>query len=110
VRTWKRWLWNLVRDSDLRDDSGAYFRIAEDRAIMLPLLEMSGTKHACHIATPLMEYNQRGCYSSDELGAASKNLQILRRRLPYAQLQQPYAQLQQPYTQLQQPYARLQRV
>ena len=31
VRTWKKWLWDHIRDADLRDAYGEYFRIAEDQ-------------------------------------------------------------------------------
>ena len=40
LRTWKRWLWDLVNDDDLRDDEGRYFRVAVDLAVMIPLLEI----------------------------------------------------------------------
>ena len=62
VRTWKRWLWDRLPDKQLRDADGNYFRIAEDRVIMIPLLEMCGTEHARHIGEPLMEYNQVSNY------------------------------------------------
>jgi len=88
VRTWKKWLWDRIRDSDLRDDAGEYFRIAEDRAIMLPLLEMCGTPRAKHIAAPLMIYNNLCNYPVNEQMAAeaARNLKILESRPPYARL------------------------
>src|ERR1035441_9730780 len=54
VRTWKRWLFDKIDDVSLRDDDGCYFRIAEDRSIMYPLLEMCGTERARHITEPIM--------------------------------------------------------
>jgi glycosyltransferase involved in cell wall biosynthesis len=58
VRTWKRWLWDLIDDGDFRDVDGRYFRIVEDRAYMLPMLEMATTRHARHIAEALLIYNR----------------------------------------------------
>lgn len=58
VRTWKRWLWDRIDDRDFRDANGDYFRVTEDRAAMLPMLEMSGTGRAKHIAEVLMIYNR----------------------------------------------------
>ena len=58
VRTWKKWLWDLVDDDDFRDASGAYLRITEDLATMFPMLEMATTRRARHIAEPLMLYNR----------------------------------------------------
>jgi glycosyltransferase involved in cell wall biosynthesis len=58
VRTWKKWLWNLIDDRDFRDGNGDYIQVAEDQATMLPMLEMSGTSRARHIADVLMIYNR----------------------------------------------------
>src|SRR5215471_3451517 len=58
VRTWKRWLWDLIDDRDFRDAGGTYFRVTEDQALMLPMLEMSGTERARHIREVLMVYNR----------------------------------------------------
>jgi Glycosyl transferase family 2 len=66
VRTWKKWLWDQIKDSDLRGDSGAYVRVSEDQMIMIPLLEMCGTKRAIHIASPIMVYNKLVKYLLDQ--------------------------------------------
>jgi glycosyltransferase involved in cell wall biosynthesis len=58
VRTWKKWLWDLVDDHDFRDANGNYFGVTEDQASMLPILEMSGTARARHIEEVLMIYNR----------------------------------------------------
>ena len=58
VRTWKKWLWDLIDDQDLRDDNGEYLCVAEDVAVMFPMLEMSGTANARHIPQTLMLYNR----------------------------------------------------
>jgi glycosyltransferase involved in cell wall biosynthesis len=83
VRTWKKWLWDCVKDADLRDDSGEYFRVAEDRATMLPMLEMCGAERAKHIDTPIMVYNQGPLYSGEE---AKRNVRTLELRAPYLHL------------------------
>jgi glycosyltransferase involved in cell wall biosynthesis len=58
VRTWKKWLWDLIDDRDFRDRERNYFRVTEDQAVMLPMLEMSGTDRARHIPETLMVYNR----------------------------------------------------
>lgn len=63
VRTWKRWLWERIDDSAFRDAEGNYFRVTEDRAAMLPMLEMSGTEKARHIEDVLMFYNRTSPYA-----------------------------------------------
>jgi glycosyltransferase involved in cell wall biosynthesis len=57
VRTWKKWLFDLIEDADLRDRSGRYFRVSEDVACMLPMLEMATTRRSRHIAEALILYN-----------------------------------------------------
>jgi len=91
VRTWKRWLWDLLRDADLRNEEGRYFRISEDQAVMLPLLEMCGTERARHIAAPLMVYNKLPKYVLPEELTRERehNGDLLARRKPYARLQAP---------------------
>jgi len=89
VRTWKRWLWDRIDDRDLRDDTGEYFHVSEDQVIMLPLLEMSGTARAKHIAEALMVYNKATPYSTgltmaEEIG---RNARLLERRPPYGRLE-----------------------
>ncbi len=88
VRTWKKWLWDLVDDRDLRDDDDTYFQVAEDLATMYPMLEMSGTDRARHIKTPLMLYN-----NANPAGAAKirrenmmRNARLIRSRPPYRRL------------------------
>jgi len=86
VRTFKRWLWNLVDDDDLRDDDGAYYRIVEDQACMIPMLEMATTRRARHIAEVLMRYNRAnphnvGRVMAEEMRATAARIRAKR---PYA--------------------------
>ena len=89
VRTWKRWLWDILVVDDFTDDNGNLFRVAEDRAIMLPMLEMSGTDRAKHIAEPLMVYNQLVANEHPELEAeAELNVKLIASRDPYKRLKE----------------------
>ncbi len=90
VRTWKKWLWDLVDDRDLRDDEDSYFRITEDLATMFPMLEMSGTDRARHIGEPLMLYNSANPASSVEIWLEEvrlRNARLIRSRPPYPRLE-----------------------
>jgi hypothetical protein len=88
VRTWKRWLWDHLKDSDLRSDSGEYVRVSEDQMIMIPLLEMCGTSRAKHIASPIMTYNKLVKYAIDDAITAEglSNGDVIDRRPPYPRL------------------------
>ena len=90
VRTWKRWLWDLIDDRDFRDEQGEYFKVVEDRACMLPMLEMAGTEKARHIPEAIMVYNRstpHGC-GKVHYQEMLANCRYLRTRPPYARLQQ----------------------
>jgi len=67
VRTFKKWLWDLVDPEDLKDEHGEYFRVAEDLAVIFPMLEMSGTDKARKIPDILMLYNRTDPALMDEL-------------------------------------------
>lgn len=57
LKTWKKWLWDEIKDEDLRDKNGGYFKAATDNAFMYPMLEMAGAKHTKFIAEVLYMYN-----------------------------------------------------
>jgi glycosyltransferase involved in cell wall biosynthesis len=88
VRTFRKWLWDLIDDDDLRDDDGQYFRIVEDQACMLPMLEMATTRRACHIGEVLMFYNRANPNAVGRLMYAEMlaTEARIRARLPYAPL------------------------
>lgn len=89
VRTWKKWLWDLIDHADLRGHSGEYFRVAEDQAVMLPLLEMSGTTKARHISEIIMVYNKTVKYPvSDAIEQERERIALLLdQRASYPRLQ-----------------------
>ena len=86
VRTWKRWLWERIDDRDLRDDDGTYFRVVEDQAYMLPMLEMATTRRAVHIPDVLMVYNRANpqCVGSVMREEMYRVVALVRARRPYA--------------------------
>lgn len=88
VRTFRKWLWDLVDESDFRDDRGNLFRVTEDLAVMFPMLEMSTTAKARHIADVLLMYNRANPHCAadvmrEELYA---NTDLIRARPAYAPL------------------------
>ena len=89
VRTWKKWLFDLIDDADLRDAKGRYFRVSEDVACMLPMLEMATTRRARHIAEPLMLYNRFSHHDPKRRlkNEGLRNIADLRARERYAPLE-----------------------
>jgi glycosyltransferase involved in cell wall biosynthesis len=88
VRTWKKWLWDLVDDGDLRDENGQYFSVVEDLATMFPMLEMSGTRKARHISEVLMLYNRANpaCVGNIKRSEMEQTAQNIRAKIPYQPL------------------------
>lgn len=62
--TFKYVLWRHIRDEDLRDVNGEYFRVLKDKATLFPMLEMSGKKkkfldetlYIYNLSNPLNDY------------------------------------------------------
>ena len=57
LKTFKRWLWDLIDDNDLRDDDGNYIDAATDCAFMYPMIEMAGPNHIKFVKRVLYVYN-----------------------------------------------------
>jgi len=68
LRTFKNHLWERIKDEDLRDQEGEYFKMAYDQAVMLPVLEMAGNK-AFYCPKILHVYNRQNPLNVDKLKA-----------------------------------------
>jgi glycosyltransferase involved in cell wall biosynthesis len=58
-KTMKRFLWNKIKDVDLRDKHMNYYKRFEDIAYMYPAVEMAGLKHILCISKILYVYNDK---------------------------------------------------
>lgn len=92
LRSYRKFLWDSLRDEDLRDDDGNYFTAAADAVTMWPMMEMATDRHIRFIRDILYVYNndhglsenrqQASWFESDQYRV---NLQV-RARPPYAPL------------------------
>jgi len=57
LRTYRKKLFDHLRDSDLRDDDGEYYKMAGDAALIFPLIEMAGLRRIRFIPRVLYLYN-----------------------------------------------------
>lgn len=57
LRSFKKKVWGLIKDEDLRDVDGEYYMFATDTAWMYPLLEICGKNHTKFISKVLYIYN-----------------------------------------------------
>jgi len=44
LRTFRKNLWDLIEDNDLRDNEGEYYKVAWDLAFMYPMIEMAAER------------------------------------------------------------------
>jgi glycosyltransferase involved in cell wall biosynthesis len=59
IRTWRAFLWRKIKQEDLKDDNGVYWKVTGDLAFMFPMLEMSGDKHYKFIEDTMYVYNEQ---------------------------------------------------
>lgn len=45
MRTWRVFLWRKIKEQDLKDENGVYWKVTGDLSFMYPMLEMSGEEH-----------------------------------------------------------------
>jgi glycosyltransferase involved in cell wall biosynthesis len=67
LRTFKKFLWDKLKMSDLVDSNGDLFSCACDVAIMCPILEMAGDK-VTYIKDNLYVYNRDNPLNDDKVG------------------------------------------
>lgn len=65
LRTFKKKLWDMIEDKDLRSPDGEYFKVAGDAAYLYPMIEMCGLKRMKFIDKILYVYNDLN--SSNEM-------------------------------------------
>tara|TARA_R110002020_G_scaffold78557_6_gene197488 strand:- start:619 stop:1863 length:1245 start_codon:yes stop_codon:yes gene_type:complete len=66
LRTFKRKLWDGINKKDLLDESGEYYKMAYDQAMMLPMLEMAAER-VHYIPEILHVYNRDNPLNVDKI-------------------------------------------
>lgn len=66
LRTFRKGLYQKIKDEDLRDKNGQYWDMAGDLGFMLPMLEMAGERFAA-IQETLYVYNKQNPLSEDRI-------------------------------------------
>jgi len=92
LRSYRRFLWEALRDEDLRDGEQGYYRAAADAVTMWPMLEMATPKHWRYIDEPLYVYNNKHGLSENRPGSRREQLRVatlIRGKPPYPPLQRP---------------------
>lgn len=85
LRTMKYKVWKHIKDEDLRDQNGNYFKSAWDLSFMWPALEMAGFHRVKYIPERIYVYNRETPFNDEKL------------RSPEQQNFHRYIQNKQPY-------------
>lgn len=89
LRSYRRFLWEALRDEDLRDSDGHYYRAAADAATMWPLLELATPRHWRYLDEVLYVYNNQHSLSENRPGSRPEQLRVamlVRAKPPYPPL------------------------
>ena len=87
LRTFKYGLWKKINKKDLKDETGKFYEMTYDQAIMLPLLEMSSGRTA-YIPEVLHVYNRQNPLNVDKI-KAQKQFELatmIRNKKPYEKI------------------------
>lgn len=93
LRTYRKFLWDAIRDEDLRDEDGEYFKAGADIATMWPMLEMATDRHIRYMDEILYIYNNDHALSDNRQTTVWTDSEqyrvnlIVRSRMPYTPLQ-----------------------
>jgi uncharacterized protein (TIGR00725 family) len=65
MRCFRKYLFDLIKDKDLRDEAGSYFELATDWAYMLPIADVAYSSASlekyCYYYQPCERINQEAC-------------------------------------------------
>jgi hypothetical protein len=87
LRTFKTKAWNHVKLDDLKDETGDFYHVAYDQALMLPLLEICGDKSS-YISDIMHVYNRENPLNVDKV-KQQKQYQTslkIRGQIPYERI------------------------
>ena len=58
IRTWRAFLWRNIKEEDLKDENGSYWKVTGDLSFMFPMLEMSGEERYVFMDEVNYVYNE----------------------------------------------------
>lgn len=90
LRTFYAWLFKKIQKEDFMHE-GQFFAMTCDQAMMFPMIEMAGERHAC-IRKVLYIYNNSNTMSdhvADEGALQSSLSKVIRAKTPYTRLAEP---------------------
>ena len=84
-------LWRKIKEEDLKDENGEYWKVAGDLSFMFPMLEMSGDEHYKFLPEINYVYNEQNPLNDHKVNMGSVNeiVNKLRNKTPYIRYDKP---------------------
>ncbi len=89
MKTFRKWLWDYIDQTDFLRSSGHFFRASGDSAYIFPMLELLGDpKHVCFIQKPIYVYRlHEGNVHNHDKKSQFDDLEYIRyKKRPYKEL------------------------
>lgn len=88
IRTWRAFLWRNIKEEDLKDENGVYWKVTGDLSFMYPMLEMSGDEHYRFMPEINYVYNEENPINDHkvDLQLVNEIANKIRAKKPYKKL------------------------
>lgn len=88
IRTWRAFLWRNIKEEDLKDENGVYWKVTGDLSFMFPMLEMSGEEHYTFMNEINYVYNESNPINDHKVDIKLVNdiANKIRNMMPYTKL------------------------
>jgi glycosyltransferase involved in cell wall biosynthesis len=88
IRTWRAFLWRKIKQEDLKDENGVFWKVSGDVAFMFPMLEMSGDEHYVFMDKINYVYNGENPLNDHKVNMSIVNViaDKIRAKKPYDKL------------------------
>lgn len=80
LRTWRAFLWRNIKQEDLKDENGEYWKVAGDLAFMFPMIEMAGHEHYRFMEEINYIYNSNNPLNDHKINMDSVNEFVVKLR------------------------------
>jgi len=74
MRTWRVFLWRKIKQEDLKDEDGIYWKVTGDLSFMFPMLEMSGDEHYRYMSEINYVYNDTNPLNDHKIDLSLVNI------------------------------------
>lgn len=86
IRTWRAFLWRKIKQTDLKDEEGNWWKVTGDLAFMYPMLEMAGEQRYKFMEDINYVYNELNPINEHKVYMTNETIRKIRRLPAYSQI------------------------